>query len=270
MPLYRVAAERITTVWHQNLWLEPWEIHFTSISDAATQLRSLGALWAPVQSRNFRKAALIQEKLPRLPTKLRPFPFDLPSGPMGSWTLLDETTLWASPVTTSPFAAGVIPLAENKTEPPSSAYLKLQEALTLYGSHPEEGEVCLDAGSSPGGWSWVLARTGATVHSVDRSPLDPRLGGIPNLHFRAGNAFSLGPKDLPDLDWFFSDVICYPAKLWEWLQPWLELGRVKHFVVTVKMQGKDCDWETLEKFSSVPGSRIVHLYHNKHELTWLL
>ena len=264
-----VPGDRIRTFWHQNLWLEPWELPFSSISDAAAQLRGLGALWAPVHFDHFRKGALIQEKLPRLPARLKPFPFDVPNGPMGAWCLKDESTLWASPVTASPFAGGRPPLQENKTDPPSSAYLKLQEALLALGQIPAAGEVCLDAGSSPGGWTWVLANTGATVHSVDKAPLDERLIARPHVFFRKGSAFSLNPADFERLDWFFSDVICYPARLWDWLQPWLADGRVKHYVVTVKMQGAECDWATLEKFAAVPGSRLVHLTHNKHELTWL-
>jgi 23S rRNA (cytidine2498-2'-O)-methyltransferase len=65
-------------------------------------------------------------------------------------------------------------------------------------------------------------------------------------------------------------VICYPDKLWAWLLPWLDTPTVRHFVITMKMQGDDCDWDTLAQFAAVPGSRLMHLYHNKHELTWLL
>jgi 23S rRNA (cytidine2498-2'-O)-methyltransferase len=36
------------------------------------------------------------------------------------------------------------------------------------------------------------------------------------------------------------------------------------------MQGKDWDKATTERFAAIPGSRVVHLWHNKHELTWIL
>jgi 23S rRNA (cytidine2498-2'-O)-methyltransferase len=29
------------------------------------------------------------------------------------------------------------------------------------------------------------------------------------------------------------------------------------------------DFDTPRRFAAIPGSRVVHLYHNKHELTWL-
>ena len=70
--------------------------------------------------------------------------------------------------------------ASSKTAaaPPNRAYLKLWEALTLAanmpdGRMPRPGELCLDLGSSPGGWSWVLQKLGARVISVDKAPLDP-------------------------------------------------------------------------------------------------
>jgi 23S rRNA (cytidine2498-2'-O)-methyltransferase len=88
--------------------------------------------------------------------------------------------------------------------------------------------------------------------------------------FQTGNAFALRPEDTEALDWLCSDVVCYPAKLWSWLEPWIESGKAKRLIITIKMQGPRPDWETLDRFAAVPGSQLVHLHHNKHELTWLL
>jgi 23S rRNA (cytidine2498-2'-O)-methyltransferase len=44
---------------------------------------------------------------------------------------------------------------------------------------------------------------------------------------------------------------------------------VKNFVCTIKYQA-ETDWEQTLKFLEIPGSRIVHLHHNKHEVTWFL
>jgi 23S rRNA (cytidine2498-2'-O)-methyltransferase len=70
------------------------------------------------------------------------------------------------------------------------------------------------------------------------------------------------------MDWVFSDVICYPPRLYEWVQRWLASGLCKNFVCTIKMQGSEPDFETTRLFAAIPGSTVVHLYHNKHELTW--
>lgn len=267
--LHLVAGDPVPSYWHRNLWFDPVALPASSVTEASTQLRGLGALWTPRPQDQYRRHTLIQEKLPRFAPKPRAFPFTPPAGALGSWVLRDQSTLWASPRTERPFPGGDPLLVENKEDPPSSAYRKLQEALVLSGSWPGADDTCLDAGSCPGGWTWVLAQLGAKVHSVDRSPLDPRVSSRSNVHFRTGNAFALKPEDFGPLDWFCCDVICYPAKLWGWLEPWLAAGSVKHFVVTVKFQGKEIDWDTLDRFASIPGSRLVHLHHNKHELTWL-
>jgi 23S rRNA (cytidine2498-2'-O)-methyltransferase len=267
--LHWVPGDPVASYWHRNLWLEPVALPAASVSEAAAGLRALGALWTARPQDKFRRHTLIQEKLPHFQPKPRAFPFTPRPGDLGVWALRDETTVWASSRSSSPFPGGDPLLAENKDDPPSSAYRKLQEALVLLGDFPKAGQVCLDAGSSPGGWTWVLAELGASVHSVDRADLDPRVASRPEVLFRTGNAFALKPNDFGPLDWFCCDVICYPAKLWDWLQPWLSGGTVKRFVVTVKMQGRDIDWVTLDKFAAVPGSRLVHLHNNKHELTWL-
>lgn len=268
--LHWVPGEPVPSYWHRNLWFDPVSLPVVSVSQVAAALRSLGALWTARPQNQFRRHVLIQEKLPRFRPKPRRFPFSFPQGNLGAWALVDENTVWASPRTASPFPAGDPLFEENKLDPPSSAYLKLQEALVLSGQWPELGQVCLDAGSCPGGWTWVLAETGALVHSVDRAPLDPRVARRENVRFRTGNAFTLKPTDFGPLDWFCCDVICYPAKLWSWLEPWIASSAAKHYIVTVKMQGTAVDWVTLDRFANVPGSRLVHLHHNKHELTWIL
>jgi len=267
--LHFLPGDPVPSYWHRNVWFDPVTIPAASVSAAAAGLRSLGALWSPRPQDRYRRHVLIQEKLPRFQPKARAFPFNPPAGALGAWVLKDETNVWASPRTASPFPGGDPLLIENKIDPPSSAYRKLQEALLLTPGRPGPNEVCLDAGSSPGGWTWVLAELGATVHSVDRAPLDPKVASRSNVQFRTGNAFALRPTDFGPLDWFCCDVICYPEKLWNWLEPWIAAGTVRRFVVTVKMQGPTIDWQTLDRFAAVPGSRLVHLHHNKHELTWL-
>jgi 23S rRNA (cytidine2498-2'-O)-methyltransferase len=45
-------------------------------------------------------------------------------------------------------------------------------------------------------------------------------------------------------------------------------GTVRRFVCTIKFQGKT-DHEAARAFAAIPGSRLMHLHHNKHELTWV-
>jgi 23S rRNA (cytidine2498-2'-O)-methyltransferase len=35
------------------------------------------------------------------------------------------------------------------------------------------------------------------------------------------------------------------------------------------MQGSSFDRATTDRFEAIPGSRVLHLWHNRHELTWI-
>jgi 23S rRNA (cytidine2498-2'-O)-methyltransferase len=254
--------------WTQNIWLNPFELKFDSISQAAGALRAIQRNWAPVLFTQYRRGALIQEKLPALPDKPKKFPWVPPRAPMGSWTLLDEHSLLASPSCQSPFPGGAVSFEENKTAPPSRAYLKLWEALSLAGTMPGPGSRCIDAGASPGGWTWALTRLGASVLAIDRSPLENRIRELPGVEYIRHDAFTLKPRDLGRAGWVFSDVICYPPRLLDWIEAWLASGLCDNFICTIKMQGQP-DNATVRRFAAIPGSKLVHLYHNKHELTWI-
>jgi 23S rRNA (cytidine2498-2'-O)-methyltransferase len=259
--------------WKQNLWLKPVKITFTSINDAASSLRAIQRNWSPCFFDMYRRGALIAEKLPPISAKPRPFPWLLPEAPMGAFTLLDEHTMAASAECESPFPGGRIDFAEDKEGPPSRAYLKLWEALTLERRLPEPESHCVDAGASPGGWTWALARLGARVTAIDRAPLDEKAASLPGVSFVKHDAFTLSPEaitaDFGPVDWLFSDVVCYPPRLYAWIEKWLASGLCRNFVCTIKMQGPQPDSETTRLLAEVPGSKVVHLWNNKHELTWL-
>ncbi len=254
--------------WAQNIWRNPQVHAIESINHAARTLKSIQRNWCLYSNSHHRRSTLIQEKLPHVSAKPLVFPAPLPRAPLGSWTLLDANTLLASADCSSPFANGEVVFEENRTGPPNRAYLKLWEALTLMASRPKKGEFCIDAGGSPGGWAWVLAQTGAEVFSVDRAPLDERVMKLKNVDFEQGNAFNQKPEDYDFVGWLCCDVICYPEKLLGWVQSWVDSGKVRHMVVTLKFQG-DPDYSIARRFADIPNSDLRHLYHNRHELTWM-
>ena len=265
--------------WARTTLTEPFLLHFESIGEAAKALRDIQRNWAPYQFTCFRRASLIQDKLPHINLKARTFPVEIPHSPMGMYTLLDEHTLIAGSATTSALPAGTLQFVEDHENPPSRAYLKIQEALTManhfFGaSLPGAGQKCFEAGACPGGWTWVLRQLGADVFAVDRAPLAPSLMEDEHVIFQAHDAFTLKPEDVcarmdcEKMDWVLSDVICYPARLYEWINIWLESGRVRNMICTIKMQGA-VDWNLVARFASIPQSRVLHLNYNKHELTWL-
>ena len=77
------------------------------------------------------------------------------------------------------------------------------------------------------------------------------------------------PETVGPVDWIFSDVACYPEKLLEWVNHWLESGLCKNYICTLKFQG-DTSYDIAKQFLAIPGSQLHHLIHNKHELTWML
>lgn len=252
---------------------KPFFLRFDSIGQAAGELKKIQRNWAPAQYQFFRRAELIQQKLPYINLKERQFPVQIPQSPMGLYALTSQNELIASAQTSSFLPAGKIAFVEDHVNPPSRAYLKLQESLTLanlfFGAElPKAGQKCFEAGACPGGWTWVLAGLGAQVLAVDRSPLDDRLMKNPLVTFQAHDAFTMPPQEIGACDWVFSDVICYPARLYEWVQKWLDSGLCQNMICTIKMQG-GVDWEAAQKFQDIPDSRVVHLNYNKHELTWI-
>ena len=262
-----------TPYWARTCMLDPFILKFDSIGEAATELKSLQRNWAPYQFTCFRRAQLIQEKLPYINLKERSFPYKIPDSPMGLYTLIDEHTLIASALTTSPLPAGAVHFIEDHENPPSRAYLKIQESLLLADYYfkcglPSEGQKCFEAGACPGGWTWVLTELGASVFAVDRAELDERLMKNPLVTFTAHDAFTLTPQEIGPVDWVFSDVICYPERLLKWIHTWLDSGQTKKMICTIKMQG-EIDWALIKEFEEIPNSRIVHLNYNKHELTFI-
>ena len=98
------------------------------------------------------------------------------------------------------------------------------------------------AGGRPGGGAWVIQKCGADVLSVDRSSLDEKISSLKGVSFEKRDAFSLLPKEFEKdgkkVDWFFSDVICYPEKLYNWLSVWVDSGVCKNFICTIKFTGE--------------------------------
>jgi 23S rRNA (cytidine2498-2'-O)-methyltransferase len=253
--------------WAHNVWRDPREIAIDSISGGARKLRELQRNWALLPYRHHRRAKLIEAKLPHVSARPHRFPEPRPSAPLGSWTLLDQHTILAAPDCSSAFPHGEVRFVEDREAPPSRAYLKLWEAFTIFDERPGPGDVCVDLGSCPGGWTWVLQQLGGEVISVDKAPLDPAVAALERVAFRQESAFGLDPASLGRVDWMLCDVACYPARLFALVERWLASNACARFVCTLKFQG-ETDTDTIARFAAIPGSRLVHLAHNKHELTW--
>ncbi|MGE5149209.1 MAG: SAM-dependent methyltransferase [Rhodospirillaceae bacterium] len=264
-----IADTAVPSAWAANIWHDCVELPVASIGSSAKALRDIQRNWAMYAPVHHRRAALIQERLPHVSAKPIVFPMAAPTAPLGSWTLLAPDRLLAAAHCSSPFPNGEVQFVEDKTGPPNRAYLKLWEALVRLRRWPQPGQRCLDLGASPGGWTWVLAKLGADVIAIDKAPLDPRIAAMPGVAWRGESAFALEPESVGPIDWLFSDVIAYPARLLRLVERWRASGLAKNFVCTVKFQG-ETDHEAAAGFAAIPGAQLLHLHHNKHELTFML
>lgn len=268
--LYLVEGEHPAMIWAQMTAFGLEFITIASINDGAKKLRALGRNWGLFTVGHHRRAELIQSELPKYNTKPIPFRHPLPASPMGFWTLWEPDQILATARTSSPFALGEMDFQEDKVMPPSRAYLKLWEFFTVYAPEAIQGGTSVDVGSCPGGWTWVLRTLEFDkVISVDKAPIEKRIMDLGRIDFRKESAFGLDPKDFGEIDWFCSDIICYPERLLNLVKRFRDSGKVKNFVCTIKYQS-ETDWENTLKFLEIPNSHIVHLHHNKHEVTWFL
>ena len=251
-----------------DVWVETKIETFASISEAVKILRSAGRFWFLNPLENVRRSRLIESELRKLPPIPEEFPVTEELPEIGCFSLLDKNTLVYSARRWKKPPQGNYLFKEDKINPPNRAYLKLWEALSLLGTYPANGETTLDLGASPGGWTFVCQTLGTQVIAVDKAPLDPAIAKLPNVTFLKQSAFALNPQIFTtDVDWLLCDVACYPERTYELISQWIASGKAKRFVITIKLQG-DTDFAMLKKFQEIPDARIIHLFHNKHEVTF--
>ena len=254
-------------VFARDIWYHPCISTICSIGDAVKQLKTCQPFWYVHPLVYARRSKLIAQQLPYY-KKLEPQHFPLQPLPnIGAFTLLDKNLLLYAVQRDKPVPDGIFNFAEDRVHPPNRAYLKLWEALCLLGRYPQPGDFALDLGAAPGGWSYVLHTCGARVWAIDKAPLDQKIVRLPGIRPYQQSAFALKPENFEQLDWLVGDIACYPGRLYHWLQPWLNGSQVRQFVLTLKLQG-DTDFEMIRLFQQIPGSRVLQLSHNKHEVTW--
>lgn len=265
----------VPLVWAQQVWNNCKVETISSIKDGANKLKERSKIWMPTSMDHHRRTMLIAENFKNYKSEATTYNSKLQNNSVSSYLLLDPNTMVSSTEVFPAFEMGRIHFHETPAAP-SRAYLKLWEAFTLHTEAPAKGQSCVDLGSCPGGWTWVLANLGCRVWSIDKAPLDPKVEKMNGVTSVKKDAFSLKPEQAlklfgvkTPLDWLFSDIICDPKRLLELVQAWIAAGATKNFLCTIKFKGHT-DFETLDKFLQIPNSRAFHLNHNKHEVTWLL
>ena len=191
-----------------------------------------------------------------------------------TWTVVDEFIVYCQQPYQR-FPLGWHEFNEDKAQPPNRAYLKLWEIFltqNFFDLSALSISQCIEVGCSPGGWTWVLAQQFKSVYAIDKAPLSEQLNKFKNIKFMAEDAFKLDPKEFKSVRWFFSDIICTPQRMKALVSEWLIDSSVTHFISTIKFKGA-VDFKFLNEFqiekSKLGQSTIIHLYHNKNEVTWL-
>lgn len=153
---------------------------------------------------------------------------------------------------------------------PSRAAMKLVEALTWLDRAPEPGDLCVDLGASPGGWTWVLLERRAKVIAVDPGPLAPSVRGRKGVEHVRGDAFKFEPPEA--VDWLLCDMAYRPLEVAGLLAKWARREWARLLIANFKLPMKkkaemlfrvrdileDGGWRTL---------RARQLYHDREEVT---
>lgn len=171
----------------------------------------------------------------------------------------------------SPYIGGNLRMRAREGAPSRSAR-KLEEAFLALGRFPEPGETAVDLGAAPGGWTFSLARRGASVFAVDAADL--ALPKTKSLTERVTHVRDNGLRYHPEaaVDWLVCDMIVAPHETLRVLSYWLEKDWMRHFVVNLKLP-KSEPWAAIKNALALferyswPVMKGRHLFHDRWEIT---
>lgn len=174
----------------------------------------------------------------------------------------------------SPFRGGRA-IDEASRDAPSSAWRKLEEALTWLAVDVDATDHAVDLGAAPGGWTRLLRDRKARVTAVDRASLDEAVAKDPGVTHLKKDAltvdlFALKPTIV------VCDVIWEPKNAFAIARRTVAVPTTRAAVITFKLKDP-VDWELLDEtrrfVRDLPAEwsgRLKHLVANKQEVTLLL
>ncbi|WP_395836897.1 23S rRNA (cytidine(2498)-2'-O)-methyltransferase RlmM [Cystobacter fuscus] len=154
---------------------------------------------------------------------------------------------------------------------PSRAAMKLEEALVNLPFEPGRGEVCVDLGAAPGGWTQRLVARGARVIAVDPAKLMPELAHHPRVEHVQESAFAYTPEE--PVDWLCCDMAWRPLEVAQLLAKWGRRDWATHLVANIKLPMKDKNplllrvRHILTEEGGWQGLTMRQLYHDRDEVT---
>lgn len=121
---------------------------------------------------------------------------------------------------------------------PSRAWLKIEEAITLFGLPLGLGKKVLEVGAAPGGAAWALLQRGAQVIGVDPADMDRACLEHPNFTHIRRPFQELSPQEHGGVDWWLSDLNLAPGSVLSHLGRLLRnASRPEGLVLTLKLGG---------------------------------
>lgn len=153
---------------------------------------------------------------------------------------------------------------------PCRSYYKIEEAWQQTGIFPRKGELCVDLGAAPGGWTWAALKRGARVIAVDAADLKNHVENHPRCEHSLDNGYAFMPGRT--VDWLFCDMIVKPMATLGLLDRWLEQKACRKFVVNVKFRGKQpasilAAVRDLQEKHQIPQLVVRHLFFDRNEIT---
>ncbi len=153
---------------------------------------------------------------------------------------------------------------------PSRAAMKLAEAFLWLDRAPDAGDVCVDLGAAPGGWTWVLLERRARVIAVDPAFLARSLQGKRGVEHQRRDAFKYEPHE--PVDWLLSDMAWRPLESAALLAKWARRGWARLLIANIKLPMRK-KAEMLVRIREILSDggwtnlRMRQLYHDREEVT---
>jgi len=167
-------------------------------------------------------------------------------------------------------AAGGRARSRMPRDAPSRAARKLVEALDWIGRGPEPGELAVDLGAAPGGWTAVLLERRARVVAVDPGPLAAHLRRRANVRHVRGSAFDYAPEE--PVDWLCCDMAHRPLEVAALLAKWGRRRWASALVANIKLPMRK-RVEFVRRICQIVAEggwrdlRARQLYHDREEFT---
>lgn len=166
-------------------------------------------------------------------------------------------------------AAGGRARSRMPKDAPSRAARKLVEAFEWIGRAPEPGDVAVDLGAAPGGWTSVLLEKRVQVIAVDPANLAPALRKRRGLIHLKRSAFEFTPEER--VDWLLCDMAWRPLEVGTLLAKWGRRKWASTLVANVKLPMKQ-RVEFVERLRAKVREgwndlRCRQLYHDRDEFT---